>query len=71
MLEEQIVGAVVVEHAHAADVSTSSDHHVRGRQTVMPDVGELTLRLQRRRFDLLSTSARGSLDRSAIIVPRS
>ena len=51
MLDEQVVVAVVVEHAHAGGMRARSDDHIGGRQAVMTDLGELALRIERNGFD--------------------
>lgn len=51
MRGEQIVVAVVVQHAHAGNVRTGGDDEIRWRETVVTDVGKLALRLQRNIFN--------------------
>lgn len=52
MLGEQVVVAVVVQHAHTGDVRASGDDHVCWSETVMTDLSKFALDADRDPFDV-------------------
>src|SRR4051812_6042164 len=53
LLRDQVVVAVVVQHTEAVAISERGDDEIDGREPVMPDPGELALRIDRTPLDLL------------------